>query len=73
MYTDEHIVDFKKYCENCIYRDLNENDEPCDECLDNPVNTNSRRPVNFEPTEEFIKKEKIQKEKDRLISNKTKK
>lgn len=47
---DDHykIVDFYKYCNLCKYKDLKEDSNPCDECLNNSVNINSRKPVNFE-------------------------
>lgn len=38
-------VDFHKYCKTCKYSKNKDTDEPCDECLENPVNTNSHRPV----------------------------
>lgn len=38
-------VDFEKYCKTCDYEDLAEYEEPCDECLEHPYNTYSRRPV----------------------------
>ena len=43
----EKIVDFHKYCDICKYKDLSERDDPCFECLDEPVNAYSDRPVNF--------------------------
>ena len=30
---NEHIVDFYKYCQKCQYRDHNEEDDPCWDCL----------------------------------------
>lgn len=44
----EKIVDFHQYCDICKHKDKSEQDDPCFECLDNPVNTYSRTPVNFE-------------------------
>lgn len=41
------IVDFKKYCETCEYKDKEERLDPCHECLENPVNTNSTKPINY--------------------------
>ena len=43
----EKIVEFHKYCELCEYKNKSETDDPCFECLDNPVNVYSHRPVKF--------------------------
>lgn len=43
----KHIVDFKTFCDICKYKDLKEEDEPCCDCLENPANEDSRRPVYF--------------------------
>lgn len=29
----EHIVDFHKYCEKCIHKDVDSWEDPCDDCL----------------------------------------
>lgn len=36
-YPDNFFVDFFKYCDICKYRDADENDYPCDDCLGIPV------------------------------------
>lgn len=41
-------VYFNRWCRRCKYRRLPENSEPCEECLTNPVNYDSHRPVKFE-------------------------
>lgn len=43
----EKIVEFHENCDKCQFRDLSERDDPCFECLDNPVNVYSHRPVKF--------------------------
>ena len=50
---DEGIkeVYFCKYCENCQYRYNKEDEEPCDECLNEPSNTYSHKPVYFKEKE----------------------
>ena len=48
MKQTEHIVAFWQYCIMCRHRNKSPNDEPCEECLSNPVNINNRKPVNFE-------------------------
>ena len=42
------IVEFDKYCGSCKHRGKKETDEPCSECLENPVNTDSLRPTRWE-------------------------
>lgn len=49
METREHIVDFANYCLTCKNRAVNSVDEPCNDCLANPTNTDSTRPVNWQP------------------------
>ena len=44
-------VYFEEYCKNCKYWEKKENEEPCDECLENPVNLYSHKPVNYEEKE----------------------
>ena len=41
-------VYFDQYCKNCKYEKLKEIDDPCDECLNNPVNLYSHKPVMYE-------------------------
>lgn len=53
----EHIVEFHKYCPNCKYKDLVENPSDwdadpyniCNECMSEPVNEDSRKPIYFTP------------------------
>lgn len=44
-------VYFDKYCRTCRHVKLGETDAPCDECLSEPVNLNSHRPVKYEEKE----------------------
>ena len=53
----EKIVEFDKYCKTCQFKDLKEHEDPCHDCLNNPVNVNSKRPVNYKEDEKLIKKE----------------
>ena len=41
-------VYFNQYCQKCTYKDVVEQDDPCNECLTYPSNENSHRPVKFE-------------------------
>lgn len=42
------FVNFDEYCETCKYRDILEEVEPCFECLTEPVNEYSHKPVKWE-------------------------
>lgn len=53
---DYLLVDFKKYCKTCEHKDKKENEDPCAECLENPMNLYSQKPVKWE--EKKNKKEK---------------
>ena len=44
---NKHIVRYDKYCDTCMFASVKETEDPCDECLNNPTNEDSRRPVNF--------------------------
>lgn len=43
----DRLVEFHEFCHKCAYCNKKENEEPCDSCLEVPVRTFSRRPVNF--------------------------
>ena len=45
-YIDK-IVDFE-YCKKCKYEKKAESEKPCHDCLNNPTNTYSHRPIHFE-------------------------
>lgn len=47
MDNDYLEVYFDQYCKSCKYRDTKEVLDPCDECLANPVNLYSHKPVNW--------------------------
>lgn len=40
-------VYFDKYCETCKYKDADEKDDPCRDCLGEPVNSYSHKPVKY--------------------------
>ena len=50
----EKIVIFDQYCSKCVYADKSESEDPCWECLDEPTNFGSVKPVNFEPKEVIV-------------------
>lgn len=45
--SQEKEVSFYDYCPQCKYYDVSGAEEPCDECLSNPSNIDSHKPVNF--------------------------
>lgn len=52
MESGNKEVYFFEYCSSCEYSDKGENDDPCDECLEYPVNQNSHKPVNWKKKDE---------------------
>ena len=42
------LVDYVDYCVNCKHYNKPENEDPCWDCLTEPVNEDTRRPVCFE-------------------------
>lgn len=41
-------VYYHEYCKKCKHEQKKDHEEPCNECLDNPVNLYSHKPVKFE-------------------------
>lgn len=48
MDSSDREVYFGQYCKTCEHFDKMEEQEPCDECLGEPVNTDSHKPVRWE-------------------------
>ena len=44
-------VDFKTYCKTCRYYDKKDTDDPCNDCLGEPCNLNSNKPVEYKEKE----------------------
>lgn len=44
-------VYFHEHCKKCRHEKLKETEEPCAECLSEPTNWNSHRPVKYEEKE----------------------
>ena len=44
----EKEVYFNKWCPKCRHFKLPENEEPCEECLSNPSQIDSHKPLKFE-------------------------
>ena len=55
MENEKKIVNFEKYCKTCKYKDVKEVKDPCNECLDNPVNDHSEKPVMYKEDEKKVK------------------
>lgn len=51
MTNEYKEVYFVYYCSTCKHRNKKDNEEPCDECLDNPMNLYSHKPVKYEEKE----------------------
>lgn len=41
-------VYFGEYCKTCKHFDKNDNQEPCDQCLEEPMNLHSHKPIKWE-------------------------
>lgn len=44
-------VYFHEYCKTCKNKKVESIEEPCNECLSEPTNLNTHRPVNYEKKE----------------------
>ena len=45
--NEEKEVYFNQYCKTCKYCELKEVKDPCNDCLTEPSNINSHKPVNY--------------------------
>lgn len=48
MEYDYKEVYYDQYCSRCVHQELEEDDEPCRDCLDEPVNVYSHKPIYWE-------------------------
>lgn len=46
--NEEKEVYFDQYCKSCKHHGLKESKDPCNDCLVEPSNTNSHKPMNYE-------------------------
>lgn len=51
MENREKIVAFDIWCPKCKHREKKEEQEPCCDCLDEPMNIDSHKPVYWEERE----------------------
>lgn len=49
-------VDFHTYCETCEYKDIDDAKDPCNDCLSEPMNLHSRKPVCYKESRNAAKK-----------------
>lgn len=56
MQNELKEVYFGEYCNKCVFLELSESEDPCWDCLKQPVNEHSHKPVRF--VEDQNKKEK---------------
>lgn len=45
-------VYFHEYCKKCVHEKLKEDEDPCYDCLNEPMNVYSHKPVKFKEKEE---------------------
>lgn len=48
MDTRTKEANYHKYCRICKHSNVKETDDPCDECLTQGYNIDSRKPIRFE-------------------------
>lgn len=53
--NDEKIVLFDIYCKTCKYKDYPEAALPCHDCLNNPSNVDSHKPLFYEADKNYDK------------------
>ena len=44
-------VYFHEYCKSCKYANLKDTEDPCNECLGEPMNLHSHKPIKYEKNE----------------------
>lgn len=51
-------VYFHEYCKTCKHKDVKDQDEPCNTCLEDPINLYSHKPVKYEKADNKSVKQK---------------
>ena len=51
MDNDYQECNFETYCKTCKYKDIKEVEDPCNECLDEPMNLYTDKPVKYKEKE----------------------
>lgn len=44
---DKKEAYFHEYCKKCKFENVDDVKDPCNECLEQPYNFNSHKPINF--------------------------
>ena len=44
-------VHYHEYCKSCRHKNVKDTETPCNECLGEPINLNSHKPVKYEKKE----------------------
>lgn len=57
--NEEKEVYFDQYCKSCKYHGLEESKDPCNDCLAEPSNTNSHKPMKAKTILDAEKKDAI--------------
>lgn len=52
MEPEMHFVDYATWCPSCKYEKQPDSEDPCNDCLSDPVNVESRKPVCWEANDE---------------------
>ena len=52
----QKIVHYEEYCHKCKFFNFVDWDDPCSECLNNPGNEDSHKPLYFKPNSDEVKK-----------------
>lgn len=48
MEINQKIVEYDEWCAKCKHILAKDSDDPCNECLNTPVNQGSKKPINYE-------------------------
>ncbi len=49
--TEMKFVDFATYCPKCLYWTKSDTEDPCNQCMNEPANEYSQKPVFFDPAD----------------------
>ena len=41
------LVEYSEYCPTCKHRDKKAYEDPCNDCLNCPINEDSHKPINY--------------------------
>ena len=67
MHEGDMLVDFYTHCKTCKYETTIETDDPCNECLEQPTNEYTTKPVMWKEKEKKNAGKKERKNEDRKL------